>query len=127
MQPTLEQRAALESEHAQLAAAARERRSVDLFARAALEGFLWAILGGVLGKLFWDSARPPYFFYPLALLDLLLLWDAIRHYRRARTALKRELLILNRLREVRVHLGIDPQPQNVAPATQLGAAQETRS
>jgi hypothetical protein len=123
MQPTPEQRARLEAEHAQLAAAARERRSVDLFARAGLEGFIWAILGGVLGKLFWDSVRPPLFFYPLALLDLLLLWDAVRHYRAARTALVREQLIETRLREVRVHLGIDPKPQPAAPLFQ----QETRT
>jgi len=114
MQPTVEQRASLEAEHAQLARAARERRSVDLFARAALEGFCWAILGGVCGKLFWDSVRPPLFFYPLALLDLLLLWDAIRHYRRAQAAMAREITILARLREVRVHLGIDPTTLNSA-------------
>jgi len=108
--PTAEQRASLEAEHAQLAHAARERTSVDLFARAALEGFVWGILGGVLGKLLWDSVRPPLFFYPLALLDLLLLWDAIRHYRRARAALARETLVLARLREVRIHLEIDPAP-----------------
>ncbi len=113
MQPTAEQRAALTTEHAQLARAARERTSVDLFARAGLEGFVWAILGGVCGKLLWDSVRPPLFFYPLALLDLLLLWDAIRHYARAQAALTREILILARLREVRVHLGIDPATVNL--------------
>lgn len=107
--PTPEQREALTAEHEQLARAAKERRSVDLFARAGFEGFVWGILGGVCGKLFWDSARPPLFFYPLALLDLLLLWDAIRHWTRARAALHREVTILNRLREVRVHLGIDPK------------------
>jgi hypothetical protein len=115
MQPTAEQRAALEAEHAQLARAARERTSVDLFARAGLEAFSWGILGGVCGKLFWDSVRPPLFFYPLALLDLLLLWDAVRQYVRARAAHGRETQILARLREVRIHLGIDPQPQAQAP------------
>jgi hypothetical protein len=123
MVPNAEQRASLEAEHAQLARAARERRSVDLFARAALEGFLWAILGGVLGKLFWDSVRPPLFFYPLALLDLLLLWDASRHYLRARAALARETLVLARLREVRIHLGIDPAPARATPGQLV---QETR-
>jgi len=123
MQPTPEQRAQLEAEHGQLAAAARERKSVDRFARAGLEGFIWGILGGVLGKLFWDSVRPPLFFYPLVLLDALLLWDAVRHYRAARTALVRESLIESRLREVRVHLGIDPKPQAAAPLFH----QETRT
>lgn len=103
-----EQIVALQTEHEALARAARERRSVDLFARAGFEGFVWAIVGGVCGKLFWDSVRPPLFFWPLALLDLLLLWDAVRHWRSARTALQRELTILGRLREVRVLLGIDP-------------------
>jgi hypothetical protein len=98
----------LDAEHAQLAAAARERRSVDSFTRAALEGFCWALLGGVCGKLLWDSVSPPPLFYPLVLLDLLLLWDAARSYVRGRGELRRELLILRRLREVRMLLGIDP-------------------
>jgi len=89
-----------------LAAAARERRSVDGFMRAALEGFGWAVLAGVCGKLFWDSVRPPPFFYPLALLDLLLLWDAVRSYRQARTDLRRELKLEARVRELRRELGI---------------------
>lgn len=98
----------LDVEHAQLAAAARERRSVDSFTRAALEGFSWALLGGVCGKLFWDSVSPPPLFYPLVFLDLLLLWDAARSYVRGRGELRRELLILGRLRQVRMLLGIDP-------------------
>ncbi len=89
-----------------LAAAARERRSVDRFMRAAIEGFAWAVLAGVCGKLFWDSLRPPLFFYPLALLDLLLLWDAARSYVRARTDLRRELRLEARVRELRRELDI---------------------
>src|ERR1700737_4619770 len=96
----------LDVEHAQLAAAARERRSVDSFTRAALEGFSWALLGGVCGKLLWDSVPPPLLFYPLVFLDLLLLWDAARSYVRGRGELRRELLILGRLRQVRILLGI---------------------
>jgi len=92
-----------------LAAAARERRSVDAFMRAALEGFAWAVLAGVCGKLLWDSRRPPLFFWPLALLDLLLLWDAVRSYLRARTDLRRELKLEARVRELRRELGIDPR------------------
>ena len=115
MQPTPEQRATLEAEHAQLQRAARERRSVDLYARAALEGFLWGTSGGVCGKLLWDSVRPPLFFYPLALLDLLLLWDAVHTYLRARAQLGREVTVLARLREVRVHLGIDPRENAPLP------------
>ena len=91
-----------------LAAAARERRSVDAFMRAALEGFAWAVLAGVCGKLLWDSHKPPLFFWPLALLDLLLLWDAARSYLRARTDLRRELKLEARVRELRQQLGIDP-------------------
>ena len=101
---------ALEIEHAALAPAARQRRSVDSFARAALEGFGWALLAGVCGKILWDSVRPPLFFYPLALLDLLLLCDGVRSFLRARAELRRELIVLRRLREVRVLLGIDPSP-----------------
>ena len=91
-----------------LAAAARVRRSVDGFMRAAVEGFLWAVLAGVCGKLFWDSIRPPLFFYPLAVLDLLLLWDGVRSYRAARADLERELRLEARVRELRLALGIDP-------------------
>jgi hypothetical protein len=120
MEPNAEQLAALELEHASLQGAARERRSVDLYARAGLEGFVWAILAGVLGKLFWDSARPPKLFWPLALLDLLLLFDAGRCYLRARSALVREVALLARLREVRVLLGIDEA--DAAPLPLTGAS-----
>jgi hypothetical protein len=101
---------ALEQELQQLSAAARERRSVDGFTRAAIEGFVWAILGGVIGKLLWDSARTPLLLWPLLLLDLALLWDAVRAYRRARADLRRELRLEARVRELRVELGIDPAP-----------------
>lgn len=97
-----------------LAAASRERRSVDEFMRAAFEGFCWALLGGVCGKLLWDSAKPPLFFWPLALLDLLLLWDAVRSYRQARTDLRRELKLEARVRELRRELGIDPRLSSAA-------------
>jgi hypothetical protein len=100
-------RTTLEEQLAILAPAARERRSVDAFMRAAVEGFAWAILAGVCGKLFWDSARLPFFFYPLALLDLLLLWDAGRSYLRARDDLRRELRLEARVRDLRLQLGID--------------------
>ena len=100
----------LERELYDLQERARIRRSVDGFARAALEGFGWAVIAGVCGKLVWDSAQPPYFFYPLAFLDLLLLWDALRAYGRARSDLRREVAALRRLREVRMALGIDPPP-----------------
>jgi hypothetical protein len=101
-------RAALEDELSQLARAAQIRLSVDLFLRAALEGFAWAMLLGVCGKMLWDSARPPLFFYPLALLDGLLLWDGLRSYRQARSHLHRELRLEARVRELRAALGIDP-------------------
>jgi hypothetical protein len=104
----------LHRELAELQDRARARRSVDGFARAALEAFVWAVLAGVCAKLLWDSARPPYFFYPLALFDVLLLWDAARTYLRARSELREEVEALRRLREVRSALGIDP-PQAVRP------------
>jgi len=107
----------LEAELRRLQECNRARRSVDGFARAAAEGFLWAVLAGVCGKLLWDSARVPVFFYPLALLDLLLLWDAARSYTRARNDLRVEVEALRRLREVRSALGIDP------PADQMRAVQ----
>jgi hypothetical protein len=97
----------LRAELTQLSAAARERRSVDAFARAALGGFCWAVLAGVCGKLLWDSARPPLFLYPLALLDLLLLWDAARSFLYARRELARELRLEARVEELRELLGID--------------------
>lgn len=114
--PPLPGRAALEAEHARLAPAARTRRSVDSFARAAVEVFAWAIACGVCAKLAWDSARPPLFFYPLALFALFLLWDAVRSFLRARGELRRELAVLGRLREVRVLLGIDPPPLGAVPS-----------
>lgn len=96
----------LQKELEKLAAAARERRSVDGFMRAALTGFAWAVLAGVCGKLLWDSAKPPLFFWPLALLDLLLLVDALKSYARARRHLSRELKLEARVRELRQELGI---------------------
>jgi hypothetical protein len=125
MHPQLPERAALEAEHAQLAPAARTRRSVDSFVRAALEAFAWAIVCGLCGKLVWDSARPPFFFYPLALFALFLLGDAVRSYLKARGELQRELVILRRLREVRVLLGIDPPPLRVAPSPAVTAGRRT--
>jgi hypothetical protein len=98
----------LEAELRKLQEASRARHSVDGFARAAVEGFLWALLSGVCGKLAWDSARLPLFFYPLALLGAWLLWDGGRSYLRARTQLRTERAALRRLREVRAALGIDP-------------------
>jgi hypothetical protein len=109
----MQDRPALERELEQLSAAARERRSVDAFMRAAVEGFCWALLAGVCGKLLWDSQRPPVFFWPLLLLDLLLLWDALRSYARARADLRRELRLEARVRELRHELGVD------APVLQL--------
>src|SRR5438067_2521 len=41
----------LEAELRRLQERTRARRSVDGFARAALEGFLWAVVAGVCGKL----------------------------------------------------------------------------
>jgi len=82
--------------------------------RAAIEGFCWAVLAGVCGKLLWDSAKPPLFFWPLALLDLLLLWDAARSYSRARSDLRRELRLEARVRELRRELGIDPRLEHAA-------------
>ncbi len=99
--------AALQKELEVLAAAARERRSVDAFMRAALECFAWAVLAGVCGKLFWDSLKPPLFFWPLLLLDLTLLWDAARSYRQGRADLTRELKLEARVRELRRELGVD--------------------
>jgi hypothetical protein len=101
-------RAAMEHELSTLAAAARERMSVDLFLRAAVEGFCWAVLAGVCGKLLWDSASPPLFFWPLALLNLMLLWDSLRSYREGRANLRRELRLEARVKELRVELGIEP-------------------
>lgn len=98
----------MEQELSTLAAAARQRRSVDLFLRAAVEIFSWTILTGVCGKLLWDSAVPPFFFWPLSAIDVFLLWDAARSYREARTSLVSELRLEARVRELRSELGIDP-------------------
>src|SRR3989449_7645415 len=88
--------------------AARPRRSVALFFRAAVEGFCWGLLAAVCGKLLGDSLIPPLYFWPLALLDLLLLWDAVRSYRDGRAHLHRELRLEARVRELRKAMGIDP-------------------
>ena len=104
---TQAQQRELQEELTQLSLAARERRSVDAFARAALEGFGWAVLAGVCGKLVWDSARPPLFLYPLLVLDLLLLWDGARSFFYARRELQRELRLEARVRELRDLLGVD--------------------
>jgi hypothetical protein len=100
--------AALEEELAALAPAARARRSVDLFLRGAIECFCWVVITGICIKLFVDSARTPLFFWPLALLDGLLLWDAIRACQDGRAHLRRELRLEARIRELRTALGIDP-------------------
>jgi len=109
--PAPDSQAAFEAELRELSAEARARRSVDSIARAAVEGFLWAVLAGVCGKLLWDSAVPPPFFWPLALLDVLLLWDALAWARQARAELRREVAVLARVRDLRVALGIDPPPE----------------
>jgi hypothetical protein len=101
-------RTAMEQELSTLAVAVRKRGSVDLFLRAAVEGFCWAVLSGVCGKLLWDSLAPPLFFWPLALLDVVLLWDALRSYRDGCASLQRELRREARVRELRALLGIDP-------------------
>lgn len=101
----------LEGELRRLQEQARTRRSVDRFARAAVEAFVWAVLTGVCMKLVHDSARLPLFFYPLALFDLFLLWDACRQALRGRAQLLEERETLQRLRALRAHLGIDPPPE----------------
>jgi hypothetical protein len=104
----MQSRSDLENELQTLAREARERRSVDRFTRAALEGLGWATLSGVIGKLVWDSARLPFALLPLGLLDLALFYDALRSYLRARRDLVRELRLEARVRQLRVELGIDP-------------------
>jgi hypothetical protein len=81
---------------------------VDAITRAGIEGFLAVVLAGICGKLLWDSARIPLFFWPLAALDALLFWDAVQSLKKARADLRRELSIEARLRELRSQLGIDP-------------------
>jgi hypothetical protein len=100
--------AELEAELNRLQDVARERRSVDRFARAGAEAFLWIVLTGVCAKLFWDSARIPLFFYALVLVDALLLLDAVRSLSRARAELREENEALRKLRDLRARLGIDP-------------------
>ncbi len=107
---TQAQQLELQGELTKLSTAARERRSVDAFARAALGGFCWAVLAGVCGKLLWDSARPPLFLYPLVALDLLLLGDALRSFFYARRELRRELLLEARVAQLRELLGVDLPP-----------------
>jgi len=98
----------VEAELNRLQDVARERRSVDRFARAGAEAFLWIVLTGVCAKLLWDSARIPFFFYALVLVDVLLLVDAVRSLRRARAELRQESEALRKLRDLRARLGIDP-------------------
>jgi uncharacterized membrane protein YfcA len=104
----MHERTALEEELSTLAARSRQRKSVDLFLRAALEGFSWAVLSGICGKLLWDSARIPIFFWVLVFAALYLLWDAVRSYREGRRNLSHEVRMEARVRELRTQLGIDP-------------------
>jgi hypothetical protein len=104
----MQERVHLEQELSALAPAARQRRSVDLFLRAAIEAFSWVVLTGISIKLFHDSKRPPLFLWPLLLLDVLLLWDAVRGFLSGRTALQRERRVEARVRELRAQLEIDP-------------------
>jgi hypothetical protein len=98
----------VEAELNRLQDVARERRSVDRFARAGVAAFCWLLLTGICAKLAWDSARLPFFFYALMLLDALLLFEAVRSFRRARAELRVENDTLRKLRELRARLGIDP-------------------
>jgi len=98
----------LEAELNRLQTVARERRSVDRFARAGVAAFCWLVLTGICAKLAWDSARLPFFFFALAIVDVLLLVDSVRSFRRARADLRAEEDNLRRLRELRARLGIDP-------------------
>jgi hypothetical protein len=98
----------LEAELNRLQDVARKRRSVDRFARAALAAFLWIVLTGVCAKLIWDSTRLPLFFFPMVAIDAVLLFDAVRSFRRAIAELRVESDALRRLRDLRVRLGIDP-------------------
>jgi hypothetical protein len=98
----------LEAELNRLQDVARQRRSVDHFARAAAEGFLWIVLTGVCTKLLRDSLRLPFVFYALVLVDVVLLVDAVRSLRRARAELREEGEALRKLRDLRARLGIDP-------------------
>jgi hypothetical protein len=98
----------LEAELNRLQGVARKRRSVDRFARAAVAGFCWLVLTGICAKLARDSARLPFLFYTLIVVDVLLLVDAVRSFSRARAELRVENDTLRRLRELRARLGIDP-------------------
>ena len=98
----------VEAELNRLQEVARERRSVDRFARAAVAGFGRLLLTGICAKLAWDSTRLPFVFFALTILDLLLLFDAVRSFRRARAELRVENDALQKLRELRARLGIDP-------------------
>jgi hypothetical protein len=103
----MQDRGALEEELTALSAAVRQRRSVDLFLRAALGAFSWILVTGVCAKLLWDSKRTPIFFWALAGLDLFVAWDAVRSFRAARANLTRELRLEARVRELRDALGVD--------------------
>src|SRR3979490_1704361 len=94
-------RTAMEQELSTLAVAVRKRGSVDLFLRAAAEGFCWAVLSGVGGKGLWDSPPPPLFCWPLPPRDVALVWDAVRSYREGAASLQRELRREARVRELR--------------------------
>ena len=104
----MHERVHLQEELTALASAARQRRSVDLFLRAAVEAFSSVVLTGVSIKLFHDSARMPLFLWPLLFLDGLVLCDAVRSFLSARANLERERQVEARLRELRSRLGIDP-------------------
>lgn len=99
--------AALRAELAEVQKVAAVRHSVDAFARFGVELFVWCIVSGVTGKLLYDSARPPYLWYPLALLCALLLADVVSCWRRGVRLQGEERAVEDRLHALRTSLKLD--------------------
>ncbi len=110
--------AELRSELSEVSKAAAVRTSVDAYARASIEFFLWATLSGVCGKLLYDSARPPYAWYPLVLLDLLLIVDVFACYTRAKRLAAAEAHVQARMETLRRELQLDEPWSGGAAGTQ---------
>lgn len=111
--------AALRTEHDALAARLATRASVDRMKEGGVLTFFTVIAFGMTAKLGWDRwgwlpvHKPkPEGYYPLwfllgALITLVLLYYAIRQFRRAGELRRREAVLFERFRALRARLELD--------------------
>jgi hypothetical protein len=110
---------ALRAEHDALAERLAVRRSVDLVQQGGVLTFFTVLSFGMTCKLAWDrwgwlpvnKPSPPdgvaLWFILAGLITLILLWTAVRAYRRARVLRDEEDVLFSRLRQLRARLELD--------------------